>query len=111
MGDGGLLEPAATLIRPDSGPCDRDAQTACLLDGRFEVKVRMKNFAAPPVPYPGAIQTYMGASSETNQSASFYSFNEGNVEVFLKMVDACAAPNHAFWLFAAGATTEVVAPR
>ena len=36
---------------------------------------------------------------------SYYSFKNGNVEVFVKMVNACASPSHdAFWLFAAGAT-------
>jgi hypothetical protein len=51
------------------------------------------------------IQTYQGVSSETDQSVSFYSFQNGNVEVFIKMVDACSNPNFvSFWLFAAGAT-------
>jgi hypothetical protein len=86
-------------------PCVRTAQTACLLDDRFEVKVTMKNFQSPPVTFPGIIQLYQGASSETEQSVSFYSFNNGNVEVFVKMVDACASPGfNSFWLFAAGAT-------
>jgi hypothetical protein len=35
---------------------------------------------------------------------SFYSFNNGNVEVFVKMVNACTTATPAFWLFAAGAT-------
>jgi hypothetical protein len=88
-----------------SGNCVRGPQTACLLDGRFEVKVNMWNFANPPVLFPGVIQLYGGQSSETDKSASFYSFENGNVEVFVKMVDACTAASHAFWLFAAGATT------
>jgi hypothetical protein len=93
----------AGLIAP--GPCVRDTRTACLLDDRFEVKVSMKNFASPPATFPGFIQTYQGASSETDQSVSYYSFQEGNVEVFVKMVNACANPNFvSFWLFAAGAT-------
>jgi hypothetical protein len=66
----------------------------------------MRNFANPPVTFPGVVQTYSGASSETEQSVSYYSFENGNVEVFVKMVDACAAPAfHSYWLFAAGATT------
>jgi hypothetical protein len=80
----------------------RTSQTACLLDDRFEVKVSMKNFQN--VTFPGIIQLYQGASSETEQSVSFYSFNNGNVEVFVKMVDACSGNQGAFWLFAAGAT-------
>jgi len=89
---------------PQSTSCTRNAQTACLLDGRFEVKVSMKNFASPPATFPGIIQTYQGSSSETDQSVSFYSFTDGNVEVFVKMVDACGTSFDSFWLFAAGAT-------
>jgi hypothetical protein len=106
-GSGGLDGPTALLFRPSvgTGPCVRNAQTACLLDDRFEVKVRMKNFANPPTNFTGFIQTYQGASSETEQSVSFYSFQDGNVEVFVKMVNACSVASHAVWLFAAGATT------
>jgi hypothetical protein len=97
---------------PNTMPCVRDAMTACLLDDRFEVKVSMWNFATPPVLFPGQIQTYLGASSETDQSVSYYSFQEGNVEVFVKMVNACSNPSfESFWLFAAGATnaeTEIL---
>lgn len=89
---------------PPSGSCVRDAQTACILNGRFEVRVSMKNFANPPVTFPGIVQLYNGQSSETDQSVSFYTFNNGNVEVFVKMVNACSTTTPAFWLFAAGAT-------
>jgi hypothetical protein len=93
----------APLAEP--GPCVRDAGTACLLEGRFEVRARMRDFANPPVIFPGVIQTYDGASSETDQTVSFYSFQNGNVEVFVKMVGACGNPNFvSFWVFAAGAT-------
>lgn len=85
-------------------PCVRGPQKACLLDDRFEVMVAMQNFAATPTPFPGFIQEYQGASSETEQSVSFYSFENGNVEVFVKMVNACPTASPAFWLFAAGAT-------
>jgi serine/threonine protein kinase len=76
---------------------------AAVLEDRFEVKVTMTNFANPPVQYPGVIQLYQGASSETDRSVSFYSFEDGSVEVLVKMVDACSTSN-SFWLFAAGAT-------
>ena len=108
---GGAASAAVTLgysgpPPPSTMPCVRDAQTACLLDDRFEVKVAMKNFANPPATFAGVIQLYQGASSESEQSVSFYSFTDGNVEVFVKLVDACASPNfNSFWLFAAGATT------
>jgi hypothetical protein len=40
---------------------------------------------------------------------SFYSFDNGNVEVFVKMVNACSTASPAFWLFAAGATNAETA--
>jgi hypothetical protein len=95
-----------TTQAPNTMPCVRNfLQTACLLDDRFEIKVRMTDFATPPQFFPGTIQHYQGASSETDQSVSFYSFSNGNVEVFVKMIDACSNPSfNSFWLFAAGAT-------
>jgi len=96
--------PSAPPPTGNTTPCVRTPQTACLLQNRFEVKVAMKNFASPPIIFPGVVQLYQGASSETNQSVSFYSFKKGNVEVFVKMVDACDVASDAFWLFAAGAT-------
>ena len=106
-------------------PCFRNNQTACLLDGsvgdevvgrgsighgdgRFEVTVTMRDFANPPDGpgnlFSGMIQHYDGESSETDQAVSFYSFEEGNVEIFVKMVDACSSGFNSFWVFAAGAT-------
>ena len=106
-------------------PCFRDNQTtACLLgdgsqssvaarggslgDGRFEVTVTMRDFANPPNGpgdlFPGMIQFYNGQSSETTQAVNFYSFLFGNVEIFVKMVDACSSSFNSFWVFAAGAT-------
>ncbi len=106
-------------------PCFRNNQTACLLDGsvgdevlgrgsighgggRFEVTVTMRDFANPPDGpgdlFSGMIQHYDGESSETDQAVSFYSFEEGNGEIFVKMVDACSSGFSSFWVFAAGAT-------
>ena len=101
-------------------PCLRDAHTACLLDppvdrgaggpgdGRFEVTVQMHDFANPPNGpgslFQGMVQTYNGESSETTQAVNFYAFEEGNVEVFVKMVDACTSGFNSFWVFVAGAT-------
>ena len=90
-----------------TGNCVRTSSVACLLGGRFEVSVTMWDFDGNA--FPGIIQTYGGQSSETNQSVSYYSFNEGNVELFVKMVDGCNFTGNpaqgAFWLFVAGATT------
>ena len=108
---------------PRGTSCVRDNLTACLLggslianargaslgEGRFEVTVTMRDFANPPSGpgdiFPGMIQFYNGESSETTQAVNFYSFQFGNVEIFVKMVDACTSGFNSFWVFAAGATT------
>ena len=68
----------------------------------------MWDFANPPSGpgnlFPGMVQTYNGESSETEQAVNFYSFQFGNVEIFVKMVDACSSGFNSFWVFAAGAT-------
>ena len=51
------------------------------------------------------LQTYQAVRGETDLSASFYAFEEGNVELFVKVLDACALASPAFWVFTAGATT------
>jgi hypothetical protein len=99
---------AEILAAPPLFPCLRDARTACLLDERFRVQADMWDFSTePPAPgamHPAQVQTYVGEPAETEQSVHFYSFQEGNVELFVKMVDACASAFEAFWVFVAGAT-------
>ena len=99
---------AQILASPPDSPCVRDAHTACLIDERFRVRADTWDFANAPVG-PGArvrarVQTYDGIRGETDLSVSFYSFEEGNVELFVKMLDACPIAFRTFWVFAAGAT-------
>ena len=42
--------------------------------------------------------------AETDQAVFHESFQPGNFEVGVKMVDACATSFEAFWVFVAGAT-------
>ena len=71
-------------------------------DGRFRVTVDMWDFSGNY--FPGMVQFYNGESSETDQSVAFYSFNEGNVEIDVKMVDACASNFNSFFVFVSGGT-------
>lgn len=71
----------------------------------------MYDFSDPPPGgnlFPGMIQIFDGVSSETDQAVAFYSFEEGNVEIYLKMVDACTSGFNSFWVFAFGGTTARV---
>ena len=105
--------PTATATQtPGPEPsCVRNSQRACLLDSRFAVEVEMHDFSDPPPGgnlFPGMIQIFDGVSSETDQAVAFYSFEEGNVEVYVKMVDACSSGFNSFWVFAFGGTTAQV---
>ena len=106
------------------GSCVRDGDTACLIGGRFEVTGEMRNAAndvfatrvmSTDLLAPGSARTPVSRTrAETDQAAFFQSFEAGNFEVGVKMVDACALapgnPLRFFWIFYGGLTnadTEV----
>ncbi|HVR30008.1 MAG TPA: S8 family serine peptidase [Thermoanaerobaculia bacterium] len=98
---------ATTAAEPPT--CIRDANTACLLDGRFRVTGAMKNFATPPVTFVNQTMEFAGGRAESDQAVFFESFAAGNFEVGVKMVDGCAGfppghPLHHYWLFFGGLT-------
>ena len=81
--------------------CVEDDNTGCLADGRFEVTAR---WATP-----------QGTSGEgnfsplTGDTGTFWFFDEANVEMVVKVLNACGPPFDAFWVFAGGLTNvEVV---
>ncbi len=77
------------------GPCAPNATTLCLNGGRFRVNV--------------AWATNTGASgaghgvSLTPDSGYFWFFNSANIELVVKVLDACSVNDH-FWVFAGGLT-------
>jgi plastocyanin len=81
-------------------PCVADGQTLCLgSSGRFQVKVA---YVAPT-----------GSGSGTTvplatipDSGLFYFFDAGNIEMLIKVLNACSAPFNHYWVFFA-ATTNV----
>ncbi len=83
-----------------AGPsfCDASAESLCLADDRFEVRVDWQNFA-------GNRGTGRVTPGATGNSGIFYFFNPDNWELMVKVLDGCALNDH-FWVFAA-ATTNV----
>ncbi len=77
--------------------CESDSNTHCLNDNRFQVEVSWVNFQAGT----GSGQVI----DLTDQSGLFWFFNPDNVEMLVKVLDACTF-NNRFWVFAA-ATTNV----
>jgi plastocyanin len=82
----------------ESGPCVPDDETLCLTGGRFRVTV---DFTAP-----GEATRAAQKIDLRDDSGLFWFFNESNVEMLVKTLDACVDPFNRFWVFYA-ATTNV----
>ncbi|HVS66178.1 MAG TPA: PQQ-dependent sugar dehydrogenase, partial [Thermoanaerobaculia bacterium] len=77
------------------GGCEPDADTLCLNDGRFRVEMTFADFEG---------QSGVGqADPLTDDTGSFWFFDAANVEVVIKVLDACAISDR-YWVFAAGLT-------
>lgn len=77
------------------GHCTADATTLCLNRGRFEVKATYRT----PQGESGAGK----AAGFTADTGYFTFFDEGNVELVVKVLDACAL-YQGYWVFASGLT-------
>ena len=84
------------------GACLRDADTACLLDGRFRVEVTWQTVSGSG---NGQIMYFNAERAETTESAFFWFFSATNFEMGVKMVDACAEFDR-FWVFFSGLTSQ-----
>jgi plastocyanin len=103
-GGAGLGTSSATLtIRDDDRtvvPCVADAETLCLnRDGRFRAQIEWRDFAGNS----GPGQT---VDIGKRDSGLFFFFDENNIEMLIKVLDACVEPFNHFWVFYA-ATTNV----
>lgn len=81
------------------GPCVEGPATLCLNGGRFRVEVDWRTASATgvgsAVPVPSA-----------PDSGLFYFFSSSNIELLVKVLNACAPPFDRYWVFYA-ATTNV----
>ncbi|MEM1180987.1 MAG: hypothetical protein AAGM22_21785 [Acidobacteriota bacterium] len=68
----------------------------CLADGRFDARIEFRR--------PGGVFTPAGVETLTDETGYFWFFDPENIEVVLKVLDACGAPFDRFWVFAAGLT-------
>lgn len=102
-GRGGLFIPAlmsGTLRVWDAAGCVPSPTALCLQDGRFRVEVAWTDFqggsgAGRPIPLP-----------DREDSGLFWFFDPANIELTVKVLDACALNDH-FWVFvASGSTVE-----
>jgi len=88
---GPLTAPAAPAIDPDTGACVPDAETLCLLGGRFAVQVDFVDQHNGGV--PGVGKTLPAAT--TDRTGYFWFFNPVNVELVVKVLQA----QDTFWVF------------
>ena len=77
-------------------PCSPNASTICLVNDRFSVRV---TYDVGNGPQP------MTAIKYTPESGLFWFANASNIEVLLKMINACSF-NNRFWVYSGG-TTDV----
>jgi hypothetical protein len=76
--------------------CTEDDSAVCLTGGRFRVEATWDTSDRQ-----GAAR----AHRLTGDSASFTFFDDANVELVVKVLDACSVPgSDSFWVFAAGLT-------
>ena len=98
---GALELPAAPVTRPrGAGICVPDADTLCLLDGRFAVDVSWSSQHDGSSGVGTAIQPLSG-----DQTGFFWFFNAANIELIVKMIDGTSV-NGKFWFFY-GALSDV----
>jgi hypothetical protein len=91
-------EASATTSVP-AGPCVSGANTLCLNDGRFRVTLVFEAFDGTLGPAT--------AQELTDDTGYFTFFDPANVEVVVKVLDACALVDR-YWVFAGGLTNVQV---
>lgn len=95
LNDRGVIQDQFTLVK-HPGTCRPDATTVCVNGARFSVVAQWQDAAG------NSGQGF--AEKLTDDTGSFWFFNPENVEVVVKVLDACADPSQSFWVFATGLT-------
>lgn len=93
----------APFLATTGGICFRDADTACLLDGKFKVEVSWETVSTTG---DAKVMSFNGERAESRESVFFWFFNSTNFEMGVKMVDACVAPFNRYWVFFSGLTSQ-----
>jgi DNA-binding beta-propeller fold protein YncE len=98
-GSGGLERPGPLLFRNATG-CGASSDVLCLEGDRFAVEAEWR--------IPSG-ETGAGHAVElTDDTGYFWFFDAANVEVVVKVLDACVPGFQRFWVFASGLTNVEV---
>ena len=89
---------------PDAGACRiPDSSKLCLHDGRFSATAEYRD--------PGTGEWKSAAANSLTRETGYYTFLQpGNVEIFLKVLDACETSGR-YWVYMGGATDLAVRVR
>jgi hypothetical protein len=82
--------------------CVEDSETACLIGGRFQVRVSYVNASSSGI---GTVMSFSGTRAESDESVFLYFTGPTNFEMGLKILQACSLNNH-FWVFIGGLTNQ-----
>jgi hypothetical protein len=99
----GVAQAERSAIIASRQACVPSSTALCLTGDRFQVEA--------------SFQTAQGSGGEakgvelTEEAGYFWFFDEDNVEIVLKVVDACVPPFNRFWVFVAGLTNVEVTIR
>lgn len=89
------------LVEMSAPACVPDEHALCLADGRFRVEVEWSS--------PGGEPEDAHATEVSDDSGEFWFFNPGNVELIVKVLDACSLEGFGnFWVFSSGLTDRGV---
>ncbi|MEM7355456.1 MAG: hypothetical protein AAF657_31880 [Acidobacteriota bacterium] len=80
-----------------AGACTPNDTTLCLNDGRFKVEVGWNTGLSGPSGQGKAVE-------ETVDTGFFWFFNPENIELVVKVLDACDTEFESYWVFAGGLT-------
>jgi hypothetical protein len=83
-----------------TGPCVPDAHTLCLNRSRFAVTAHWRKASGESDDGTGVVLT--------GDSGYFWFFDPANIEVIVKILDACGLAPPRYWVFAAGLTNVEV---
>lgn len=79
------------------GTCVETANSLCFFNGRFHIQVTWRTASAAGKGFVIPV---------TTSSGLVYFFGPDNIEMLIKMVNACVAPFNHFWLFFAATTNQ-----
>jgi streptogramin lyase len=80
-----------------AGPCVADGHTLCLNNDRFSITASFRATSTSPTAPATAVEL-------TGDSGYFWFFGPNNVELVVKVLNACVDPFDSYWFFAAGLT-------